>query len=84
MAHVCMYCRVVVEQYGLWDQIRVDQDKEWVLMLYIQETLAHIGTIPTVPGPHLQSMSKQVHYNNHIHLVGIRFIPLKNHTLECI
>jgi len=46
-------------QYGLWDQIRVDQGKEWVLMLYIQGTLAHLRH-NTSHTPHLQSTSKQV------------------------
>lgn len=46
-------------QYGLWDQIRVDQGKEWVLTLYIQECLAHMRRNTTRP-PHLQSTSKQV------------------------
>ena len=41
--------RPIVIQYGLWDQIRVDKGREWILMLHIQETLAH-----------LQSTSKQV------------------------
>ena len=36
------YCRPIVLSYGLWDQIHVDQGKEWVLMLYVQETLEHL------------------------------------------
>lgn len=46
-------------EFGLWDQIRVDQGKEWVLMLYVQETLAHLRR-NTSRAPHLQSTSKQV------------------------
>jgi len=52
--------RPLLVQYGLWDQIRVDQGKEWVLMLYIQETLSHLRR-NTDRAPHLQSTSKQVH-----------------------
>lgn len=55
-----MYCRPILVQYGLWDQVRVDQGKEWVLMLYIQEMLAHQRR-NTDRAPHLQSTSKQVH-----------------------
>lgn len=33
-------CRPIVAQYGLWDQIQVDQGRKWVLMLYVQDTLA--------------------------------------------
>ena len=51
--------RPIVIQYGLWDQIRVDKGREWILMLYIQETLAHLRCNTSRP-PHLQSTSKQV------------------------
>ena len=51
--------RVIIQDYGLWDQIRVDQGKEWVLMLYVQETLAHFRRNTSRP-PHLQTASKQV------------------------
>ena len=48
-------------QYGLWDQIRVDQGKEWILMLFVQEHLAHLrGNIIIVRAPHLQTSSKLV------------------------
>ena len=33
--------RPIVLSYGLWDKIRVDQGKEWILTLYVQETLEH-------------------------------------------
>jgi len=46
-------------EYGLWDQLRVDQGKEWVLMLYVQERLANLRYNTSRP-PHLQSTSKQV------------------------
>ena len=56
-------CRPIVLQYGLCDQIRVDQGREWILMLYIQETLAHLRYNTSRP-PHLQSTSKQVYMIN--------------------
>lgn len=31
-----------MSEYGLWDQLRVDQGKEWYLMLLVQERLAHL------------------------------------------
>lgn len=52
-------CRPTFENYGLWDQIRVDQGREWILSLYVQETLAHLRT-NTSRAPHLQTSSKQV------------------------
>lgn len=51
-------CRPVVERFGLWDQIRVDQGKEWVLILYAQETLAHLTTQHqpcSTPSKHIQT-----------------------------
>ena len=45
--------------YGLWDEIRVDQGKEWVLCLFVQEKLAPFRTNQERP-PHLQSTSTMV------------------------
>ena len=56
-----MYYRPILSQYGIWDQIRVDQGKEWVLMLYVQEMLSHLRR-NTSRDPHFQSTSKQVSY----------------------
>ena len=56
-------CRPILSEYGIWDQIRVDQGKEWVLMLFIQEELSHLRR-NTSCDPHLQSTSKQVRYMN--------------------
>ena len=52
-------CRPIVMQYGLWDQIRVDQGREWILMLHVQEKFAEFRHNATC-APHLQSTSKQV------------------------
>ena len=54
----CWNYRTVVMQYGLWDQIRTDQGKEWNLLLFINELLSPMRTDCTKP-PHLQSSSKQ-------------------------
>lgn len=51
--------RTMVLEYGLWDQIRTDQGKEWNLLLFINEHLSNMRTDCTRP-PHLQSSSKQV------------------------
>lgn len=50
-------------QYGVWDQVRVDQGKEWTLMLFAQELLAHLR-INTNRAPHLQTTSKMVQCHN--------------------
>ena len=51
--------RPLILEYGLWDKIRVDQGKEWVLSLFVQEQMAHLRTNTARP-PHLQSTSKKV------------------------
>ena len=53
------FFRSIVEQYGLWDHIRVDHGKEWYLMLFIQEQLAHLRR-NTNRAPHVQTTSKSV------------------------
>ena len=52
-------CRPILFQYGVWDQVRVDQGKEWTLILFVQEKLAHLR-FKTNRAPHLQTTSKQV------------------------
>lgn len=52
-------CRKMILEYGLWDQVRVDQGKEWYLMLFVQEALASHRTNIHRP-PHLQSSSTKV------------------------
>lgn len=52
--------RPIILKYGLWDELRVDQGKEWTLMLYVQEILARYRTNQCRP-PHLQSTSKKNH-----------------------
>ena len=56
---VLLSYREMVMTYGLWDQIRVDQGKEWMLLLFINEHLSHLRNDCSRP-PHLQSSSKQV------------------------
>ena len=51
--------RSIVVEYGLWDQLRVDQGKEWVLTLFVQEQLAHLRH-NTERAPHLQTTSQLV------------------------
>uniref|UniRef100_A0A1X7TJY3 Integrase core domain-containing protein n=1 Tax=Amphimedon queenslandica TaxID=400682 RepID=A0A1X7TJY3_AMPQE len=50
----------VINNYGLWDQIRVDCGREWYLMLFINQMFAHLRT-STTKEPHLQSSSKLNH-----------------------
>ena len=49
----------MVLQYGLWDQVRTDQGKEWNLSLFINDSLSHLRNDCSKP-PHLQSTSKQL------------------------
>lgn len=51
--------RPLVLKYGVWDQLRVDQGKEWYLTLFVQEQLAHFRR-NTQRAPHLQTSSKLV------------------------
>jgi hypothetical protein len=53
--------RPILLEHGLWDQIRVDHGREWVLSLFVQEQLATFRINCARP-PHLQSTST----NNHI------------------
>lgn len=56
-------------QHGMWDQVRVDHGKEWTLLLFVQELLAHLRT-NTNRAPHLQTTSKQV--NNNIIIITLK------------
>ena len=59
---VCLLLfRQIICHYGMWDQLRVDQGKEWYLMLYMQEQLAEYRRNPSAP-PHLQTSSTQVRF----------------------
>ena len=43
----------------MWDQVRCDQGKEFILMLFVQEKLANLRR-NTARDPHIQTDSKQV------------------------
>jgi len=80
-----------VSKFGLWDQIRVDHGKEWYLMLYVNQTVAHLRNNP-VKEPHVQTSSKKVHIISTmpqcIHvltsLLYMACMKLQNHTIERI
>ncbi len=61
--------------------MRIDHGLEWILSLYIQETLAHLRT-NTSRAPHLQSSSKQVRHNNYEYIILI--IHDSCHHARCI
>ena len=67
-------------QYGVWDQIRVDHGKEWILSLYIQEKVARLRTDTSRP-PHLQTSSKLV-YMYCIIMLYYSHINIQNHMAE--
>ena len=52
--------RPIIQQYGMWDQLRVDHGREWYLMLFVQEQLAHLRR-NTDRVPHLQTTSTMNH-----------------------
>ena len=64
--------RPILQRYGMWDQLRVDQGKEWYLMLFVQEQLAHLR-YNTSQAPHLQTTSKKV--IPMVHLCGCPHSP---------
>ncbi len=47
-------------EYGIWDQVRVDQGREWTLMLFAQELLAHLRRNTSL-APHLQTSKMVFH-----------------------
>ena len=51
--------RPIALQYGIWDTVRVDQSKEWTLLLYLQELLADYR-LDKSKAPHIQTTSKEV------------------------
>lgn len=58
--NICyLYFRPILQQYGMWDQVRVDKGNEWVLLLFVQEWLSQFRT-NTRKYPHIRSTSKQV------------------------
>ena len=65
----------IVLEYGLWDQLHVDHGMEWILTLFVQETLAHLRR-NTNHAPHLQTTSKQVNNNNYYEDL------MQNHCVE--
>ncbi|XP_062504950.1 uncharacterized protein LOC134181698 [Corticium candelabrum] len=52
--------RPILQQFGLWDQIRVDHGREFYLLLYVQEHLSYLRR-NQMRAPHVQSMSRENH-----------------------
>ena len=67
MLHRCDYnknifmnaYRKLINDFGLWTQLRVDMGREWFLMLFIQQHLSQYRYDTTKPA-FLQTSSKQV------------------------
>ena len=75
---VCLlHPRPILLEYGVWDQVRVDQGKEWVLMLFVQEQLAHLRN-DISKAPHRQTTSKLV--CSTITDSGLKLLPLPPYT----
>lgn len=75
--------REMVMTYGLWDQILVDQGKEWMLLLFINEHLSHLRNDCSRP-PHLQSSSKQVAMLFTVGIIKMQMYCQQNHMVEHI
>ena len=79
--------RKMVLQYGLWDQIRTDQGKEWNLLLFVNQMLSFLRNDCTKP-PRLQSTSKQVIiiaiHSSIINFYDYCISPQQNHIVERI
>jgi hypothetical protein len=54
-----IFLRTILIEYGLWDQVRVDQGKEWILSLFVQEHLAHLRRDTSKP-LHRQTMHVKI------------------------
>lgn len=54
-----LYLNILVN-YGLWDQLRIDHGREWYLMIFIQQKLAHFRN-NVDKQPFLQTSSKKNH-----------------------
>ena len=53
--------RPILQQFGLWDQIRVNHGREFYLLLYVQEHLSYLSIRRNqMKAPHVQSMSREV------------------------
>lgn len=51
--------RAAVEEYGLWDQLRVDHGREFYLLLFVQEKIRRqFGSSEVVP--YMQTRSTEV------------------------
>lgn len=58
-AHIFHLYRSVIEQYGLFDQLRIDHGREFYLIMFIQEQVrATFGSRAVTP--YIQSTSKEV------------------------
>ena len=72
------FYRPIIREYGMWDQLRVDQGREWTLMLFMQEQLAHFR-FNSSRAPHLQSSSKQVHVHSYL---DMKVLIVLTHSIE--
>ena len=77
--------RPILLEYGLFYQVRVDQGKEWLLWLYIQESLAHLRYRAEKPS-HRQTTSTLVIMHTYTLHEDYFFFPsqysMQNHTIE--
>lgn len=77
------FCRPIIMEHGIWDQVRVDHGREWCLMLHVQEVLAKYRRDASKP-PHRQTSSKLVINCNSliVYLCILTSLLIQNHTVE--
>ncbi len=54
-----MYVRKMLQQYGIWDQLRLGKGKEWTLITFAQDILSGYRR-NTFKTPYVCSSSKNV------------------------
>ena len=76
-----MYCmfiyRKLVEETGLWNQIRIDHGREWYLMLFAQQHLSSYRNDTSKP-PFVQTTSKKV-LNNKLICLKFDLFKVESH-----
>ena len=67
LSFLTVFCRPVVIENGMWDQIRVDGGSEFYLILHVQEMLSSHRTNTDCP-PFVQTPSTEVIKNVLVYL----------------
>lgn len=69
--------RTLLQQYGIWDQLRLDMGKEWTLIRYAQEMLSNYR-YNLSKTPCVSASSKLVSYTIHVHVCQYSLMYVSN------